>query len=141
MKAAGQGAQRPGMGQEIYAREEVYRQTVDHCAEILEPELGFDIRTLMHTESGAEDNAEILRQTANAQPALFVVEYALAKLFQSWGVTPAAMLGHSIGEVVAACLAGVFSLKDALKLVALRAKLMQQCEPGAMSAVFLARRN
>ncbi|MCZ6636693.1 MAG: SDR family NAD(P)-dependent oxidoreductase, partial [Alphaproteobacteria bacterium] len=133
----GQGAQRPGMGQEIYAREEVYRQTVDHCAEILEPELGFDIRTLIHTESGAEDSAEILRQTANAQPALFVVEYALAKLFQSWGVTPTAMLGHSIGEVVAACLAGVFSLKDALKLVALRAKLMQQCEPGAMSAVFL----
>ncbi len=135
----GQGAQRPGMGQDVYAREPVYRHAVDRCAELLDPELGFDIRTLIHIEPGRSegDGAAVLRQTANTQPALFVVEYALAKLFMSWGVKPEAMLGHSIGEIVAACIAGVFSLEDALKLVAARAKLMQECAPGAMAAVFL----
>lgn len=75
---------------------------------------------LIHIEPGRSegDGAAVLRQTANTQPALFVVEYALAKLFMSWGVKPEAMLGHSIGEIVAACIAGVFSLEDALKLVA-----------------------
>ena len=134
----GQGAQRPGMGQQVYAREPVYRETIDCCAALLEPELGFDIRTLIHPESGLDGGGEVLRQTANAQPALFVVGYALARQFMSWGVRPEVMLGHSIGEIVAACVADVFSLEDALTLVAARARLMQACEPGAMVAVFLA---
>ncbi len=131
----GQGAQQPGMGLDIYEQEPLYRDVVDRCAARLEPELGFDIRTVIHT--GPDDDADLLRQTANAQPALFVVGYALAQLFLSWGVKPVSMLGHSIGEIVAACVAGVFSLDDALSLVAARARLMQSCEPGAMAGVFL----
>ncbi len=135
----GQGAQRPGTGHGLYAAEAVYRETVDHCAAILEPELGLDIRTLLHPVSAEAEAAahDALRQTRQAQPALFTVAYALARLVMSWGVTPRAMLGHSIGEYVAACLSGTFSLPDALRLVALRGRLMQECEPGAMLAVFL----
>src|SRR4029079_7937360 len=107
------GAQRPGMGQDIYEREPLYRETVDRCALLLAAELDLDIRTLIHSQSGSE----ALRRTANAQPALFVVGYALARQFMSWGVRPTAMLGHSIGEIVAACIADVFSLEDALTLV------------------------
>jgi acyl transferase domain-containing protein/NADPH:quinone reductase-like Zn-dependent oxidoreductase len=135
----GQGAQRPGTGRGLYAAEAIYRETVDHCAAILEPELGLDIRGLLHPVSAEAEAAarDALRQTRNAQPALFTVAYALARLVMSWGVAPGAMLGHSIGEYVAACLSGTFSLADALRLVALRGRLMQQCEPGAMLAVFL----
>ncbi|CAG0974770.1 phthiocerol/phenolphthiocerol synthesis type-I polyketide synthase C [Burkholderiales bacterium] len=136
----GQGSQRRGAGRELYAAEPLFRGIVDECAESLAPALDVDIRALLgYGESrGADaDNGEFLRRTANAQPALFVVGYATARLFMSWGVTPAAMLGHSLGELVAACLAGVFSLADGLKLVAARARLMQDCEPGSMAAVFL----
>ena len=133
----GQGAQRPGMGRDVYDREPLYREIIDRCAALLEPQLGLDIRTLIHPQSGSSASAEILRRTANAQPALFVVGYALARQFISWGVNPEAMLGHSIGEIVAACVADVLSLEDALALVAARAKLMQACDPGAMAAVFM----
>lgn len=140
----GQGSQYPGMGQGVYAVEPLYRSIIDECAEELLSELGLDIRTLLHADitpamsSGYSDDAALLRNTANAQPALFVVEYAMARLFMSWGVKPAAMLGHSIGELVAACIAGVFSRAAALRIVAARARLMQACEPGAMAAVFMA---
>ena len=135
----GQGAQRPGMGQKIYKSEKLYRDIVDYCANKLEVLLGFDIRTLIHIDEDLEDDTLIqeLQQTSNTQPALFVVEYALARLFLSRGVKPCAMIGHSIGEIVAACLANVFSLDDALLLVASRARLMQMCESGGMLAVFL----
>ncbi|HEV3051014.1 MAG TPA: type I polyketide synthase, partial [Longimicrobium sp.] len=135
---SGQGAQHVGMGRGLYDTEPVYRAEIDRCAMLLRPHLGLDVRTLLHPgPDAAQDAAGALLQTAMAQPALFVVEYALARLWMSWGVRPGAMTGHSIGEYVAACLAGVFSLEDALALVAARGRLMQQAPPGAMAAVFL----
>ncbi len=133
----GQGAQRPGMGAELYAAEEVYRAAVDTCAALLEPALGLDIRALLRADPGP-DAARRLAQTALTQPALFVVEYALARQCEAWGLRPAVMLGHSVGELVAACLAGVFSLEAGLRLVAARARLMQACPAGSMASVFLA---
>ena len=131
----GQGAQYPHMGQELYEQEPTFRQQVDACAELLQPHLGRDIREVLYPQESSEAARQTLNQTALAQPALFVVEYALARLWMSWGITPAAMIGHSIGEYVAACLAGVFSLADALALVADRGRLMQHMPAGAMLAV------
>src|SRR5207247_2609349 len=107
----------------------------------LRPLLGLDLRTLLYPQTEKmEEAGEQLKQTAITQPALFVIEYALAKLWMSWNVKPEAMLGHSIGEYVAACLAGVFSLEDALKLVAARGRMMQQLPAGTMLAVRLPER-
>src|SRR5439155_13912723 len=112
---------------------------IDRCAELLQPHLGFDLREVLYPPAGSEGDAEErLRQTAVTQPALFAVEYALAKLWQHWGVAPRAMFGHSIGEYVAACLAGVFTLADVLMLVATRGRLVQEQPGGAMLAVRLA---
>jgi phthiocerol/phenolphthiocerol synthesis type-I polyketide synthase E len=123
----GQGTQYAGMGRELYEREPVYRAAIDECAGILAPRLdGIDLLSLPTAR---------IQETAFAQPALFAVEYALARLWVEWGVQPAAMLGHSLGEYVAACLAGVFSLEDALALVAARGRLMQSLPAGAMLAV------
>ncbi|MDL4775342.1 type I polyketide synthase [Actinomadura xylanilytica] len=136
----GQGAQYPDMGRGLYRAEEVFRREVDRCAEALTPFLdGADLRDLMYTGDDAAA-AERLGRTRFAQPALFVVEYAMAALFESWGIVPEAMLGHSIGEYTAACLAGVFSVEDALSLVAARGELMQSMPPGAMLAVPLPER-
>ncbi|MEM7354315.1 MAG: SDR family NAD(P)-dependent oxidoreductase, partial [Acidobacteriota bacterium] len=132
----GQGAQYPGMASELYEHEAVFRHELDRCAQTLQPELGLDLRQLLLPGEGAgEDAARQLRRTALAQPAIFAVEYALARLWSSWGIEPAAMVGHSIGEWVAACLAGVFELPDALRLVALRGRLMQDLPTGSMLAV------
>lgn len=134
---SGQGAQYAGMGAALYRAEPVFRDTVDECAEGLRQELGgADIRTTMFAV-GDEEADDRLRQTAWTQPALFTVEYALAGLWRSWGLEPAAMIGHSIGEYVAATVAGVFSLPDALRLVAARGRLMQGVPPGSMLAVQL----
>jgi acyl transferase domain-containing protein len=134
----GQGAQHVRMAAGVHASEPVFRQALDRCAEPLRAELGFDLRDLLYPLDGDEDAAAArLGQTAVTQPALFAVEYALAQLWMSWGVRPDAMLGHSVGEFVAACLAGVFSLDDALRLVAARGRLMQSLPAGAMLAVFL----
>ena len=134
----GQGAQHPGMGQALYEREAVFRQEVDRCCEELEPLLGLDLRTLLFAApEQRQQAAEMLERTQYTQPALFVVSYAMAKWWQSQGVNPDAMLGHSIGEYVAACLAGVFSREDALRVVAARGRLLQATEPGAMLAVAL----
>jgi phthiocerol/phenolphthiocerol synthesis type-I polyketide synthase E len=134
----GQGAQYVGMGREIYDHEPVFRDEVDRCAELLRPHLGLDLRDVLYPAEGAtEAAAERLRQTALAQPALFVVEYALAKLWMQWGVSPEGFVGHSIGEYVAACLAGVMSLADALRLVAARGALMQRMPAGTMLSVSL----
>ena len=132
----GQGSQQVGMGRELYAAEPVFRACVDECAEILTPLLGLDLRDTLYPQASDEDGAQLrLNQTGLAQPALFVFGYALARLWQSCGVLPAAMLGHSVGEFVAACLAGVFSLPDALSVLAGRARLMQSLPSGAMLAV------
>jgi acyl transferase domain-containing protein len=129
----GQGAQRVNMGRGLYESEEVYRQTVDHCAGVLQSLLGVDLRTLLYRDAGGKK----LQQTQWAQPALFVTEYALTEQLRAWGVEPEALLGHSIGEWVAATFAGVFKLDDALRLVALRGQLMQRMPVGAMLSVAL----
>ncbi|WP_242902248.1 type I polyketide synthase [Actinomadura terrae] len=126
----GQGAQYPGMGKGLHGAHPVFRAAVDRCADLLEPHLGLDIRDHLVAASPRP-----LDRTELAQPALFTVQYALAELLRSWGVRPAAMLGHSVGELTAACLAGVFALPDALALVAARGRLMGRMPAGAMLAV------
>ncbi|MFE1744006.1 SDR family NAD(P)-dependent oxidoreductase [Coleofasciculus sp. H7-2] len=134
----GQGAQYVDMGRELYQTEPIFSQQVDRCAYLLQPDIGMDLRSLLYPNPPhPEAVAEKLKQTCFAQPALFVIEYALAQLWMSWGISPQAMLGHSIGEYVAACLAGVMSVEDALALVAIRGRLMQQMPAGAMLAVSL----
>ncbi|HEX6289175.1 MAG TPA: SDR family NAD(P)-dependent oxidoreductase [Herpetosiphonaceae bacterium] len=133
---SGQGAQYVGMARDLYEAEPVFREQVDRCAALLKPRLGLDLRDVLYPSPERTALAEQrLGQTAVTQPALFVVEYALAQLWMSWGFQPQALLGHSIGEYVAATLAGVFSLEDALTLVAARARLMQQMPGGAMLTV------
>ena len=135
----GQGAQHPGMGAELYEVERTFREQIDLCSELLQPHLGCDLRSLLYpSQENAEEAGERLKQTVFTQPALFVVEYALARLWMSWGVRPRAMIGHSIGEYVCACIAGVLTLEDALTLVAARGRLMQSVPRGAMSSVTLA---
>ncbi|GAB1537494.1 hypothetical protein NUACC21_01380 [Scytonema sp. NUACC21] len=135
---SGQGGQYVNMGRELYSVEPTFRQHVDTCAEILQPHLGVDIRSVLYpTSQDTEKACFQLQQTVFAQPALFVVEYALAQLWMEWGVHPQATIGHSIGEYVAATIAGVFSLEDALAVVATRGKLMQQLPTGSMLAIGL----
>jgi acyl transferase domain-containing protein/acyl carrier protein/2-polyprenyl-3-methyl-5-hydroxy-6-metoxy-1,4-benzoquinol methylase len=132
----GQGSQYVNMTWELYQTEPTFHDAVDLCIELLKPHLGFDLKSILYPSAEqAQAAAEQLQQTAITQPALFVIEYALAKLWMSWGIRPVAAIGHSIGEYVAACLAGVFSLEDALSLVSARGKLMQKLPPGAMLAV------
>ena len=135
---SGQGAQYVDMGRGLYETETVFRETVDTCAKLLKPHLELDVREVLYPASGqSEAAAEKLTQTGLTQAALFTIEYAMARLWISWGIKPQAMIGHSIGEYVAACLAGVFSLEDALMLVAARGRLMQQMPAGSMLAVSL----
>jgi acyl transferase domain-containing protein/thioesterase domain-containing protein len=132
----GQGAQHAGMGRDLYLSEPVFRETVDACAEALLPAMSVDIRKILYPEAETtNEGAGRIHQTAFSQPALFVIEFALAKLLDSWGIQPCAMVGHSIGEYVAACLAGVFDLKSALSIVAARGRFMQEMPAGAMVAV------
>jgi amino acid adenylation domain-containing protein len=134
----GQGSQHPNMAREIYETEPIFRDNVNRCAEILKPSLGADLLTLLYPPEGVSDETKRrVTETVCAQPAIFTIEYALAQLWMSWGIRPRAMLGHSIGEFVAACLAGVFSLEDALSLVAARGRMMQQVPAGGMLSVRL----
>jgi len=130
---SGQGAQHLNMGWELYQQEPTFRETFDYCAQFLQSHLGYDLRSEVYPATATDR----LTQTEIAQPALFSVEYAIAQLGISWGIVPESAIGHSIGEYVAACLAGVFSLEDALTLVATRGQLMQSLPGGAMLAIFL----
>lgn len=129
----GQGSQYAGMGRALYASEPAFREAFDACADILRGELRYDLRDVVF---GAD--AEALLPTSVMQPAIFAVEYSLARMWMSFGLHPVAMAGHSVGEFVAATLAGVFSLADALRLVARRGRLMQAQPPGAMLSVRMA---
>ncbi len=132
----GQGAQYAGMGSELYSKEPLFKDVVDECLELVRPYVDEDFRQALSLLVGpSQPNVSAINQTAVAQPSLFIIEYALARLWMSWGVQPHAMIGHSIGEYVAACLAGVMSLPDALKLVATRGRLMQGLPQGSMLAV------
>ncbi|HEV3076882.1 MAG TPA: type I polyketide synthase [Thermoanaerobaculia bacterium] len=123
----GQGSQYPGMGQALYRTQPVFRQALEGCADRLQPRLGRSILPLLF---GEEDTTRPLDRTAFAQPALFALEYALAELWRSWGIEPAAVLGHGVGEVAAACVAGALDLDGALHLVAERGRLMERLAPG-----------
>ncbi|NAS32279.1 amino acid adenylation domain-containing protein [Flavobacteriaceae bacterium R38] len=131
----GQGAQYLQMGKALYEHEEVFKDAIDRCAEILLEEFHFDIRKIIYPEHNTPDAEMVLKDTQYTQPALFVVEYALAQLWLDWGIQPTVLCGHSIGEFVAAHLAGVFTLKDALLLVAIRGKLVSQLPGGSMLSV------
>ncbi|MCG8639313.1 MAG: acyltransferase domain-containing protein, partial [Desulfobacterales bacterium] len=129
----GQGAQYPGMGRELYRLQPVFREQMDQCNDILSQSGTISLNHLIYGQS----DPQLLDQTANTQPALFSLEYALAQLVLSWGIRPAFVMGHSVGEFVAACVAGVFSLSDALKLISARGRLIQALpREGKMVACF-----
>ncbi len=131
----GQGAQYVGMARQLYNTQPTFRATLDKCDQILRPHLSRPLLSMLFTEN--DSDTALIHETAYTQPALFSVEYALATLWQSWGIQPSMVMGHSVGEYVAACIAGVFSLEDGLKLIAERARLMQSLPAGgAMAAVF-----
>lgn len=133
---SGQGTQRPNMGRQIYRSEPCFREWIDTCAGLIGSRQGYDLRNLLYPRSGEEEAAATaLQETRLAQPALFVVEYALARWLMKCGINPTAMIGHSLGEYVAACLAGVMTLEDALRVVVERGRLMQEMPAGAMLAV------
>lgn len=133
----GQGAQYIEMGRELYETEPSFKANIDYCAEVIKPLLRLDIRNIIFGLNDKTTATEKLNQTFITQPALFIIEYSLAKLWMKWGIEPDNMIGHSIGEYTAACLAGVFSLEDALTIVVTRGKLMQAMPSGAMRAVRL----
>jgi amino acid adenylation domain-containing protein len=134
----GQGSQYLNMGRDLYQTETQFRSDIDACSEILTRHLGFDLRDVLYAGAFWPGiSTSDLQKTEIAQPALFVIEYALARLWMAWGVKPEAMIGHSIGELVAACLAGVLKLEDMLGVVATRARMMQQLPTGSMLSVRL----
>lgn len=132
----GQGSQSVGMGYELYSSEPIFRKALQQCDEILRSELDMPLLEVLYPQSkgkeleNQEPGESLLHQTAYTQPALFAIEYALYCLWQSWGIKPAAVMGHSVGEYVAAWASGVFSLEDGLKLIAARGRLMQQLPSG-----------
>ncbi len=135
---AGGGAQYPDMGRGLYDSEPVYRQAIDDCLHFLEDLIPYHLKELLYPDAAGFENAKTeLQRPSRSLPALFVTQYAQAKLWMSWGVTPTAMVGHSMGENTAACLSGVISLKDALGLVSLRGALFETVPEGGMLSVQL----
>ncbi len=135
----GQGAQYVDMGKQLYETQPTFRATLDRCDEILRRYLGQSLLLTLYPKSEISNRKSAIDETAFTQPALFALEYALAELWKSWGVRPTAVMGHSVGEYVAACVAGVFSLEDGLRLIAERGRLMQALpQNGDMVAVFAA---
>ncbi|MBE8994630.1 non-ribosomal peptide synthetase/type I polyketide synthase [Microcystis aeruginosa] len=135
---AGQGSQYVGMGRQLYETQPIFRQTLDRCAEILRPHLDKPLLEILYSADLEPEKASFyLEQTAYTQPTLFALEYSLAELWRSWGIEPAAVIGHSVGEYVAATVAGALSLEDGLTLIAKRGQLMQSLpKEGTMIAVF-----
>jgi len=130
---SGQGTQYVNMARDLYENEKVFRECVDYCEKVLEPHIGFKITETLYPPAGGEElAAEKLSQTSITQPALFTVEYSLARTFMSWGIKPQSMIGHSIGEYVAACISDVMSIDDALYLVSQRGRLIQSLPSGDM---------
>ena len=130
----GQGSQYVNMGLGLYQTEPFFRQKVDECIGIISPYFNYDIKSVLFF---GEQESKVINETQAAQLHLFIIEYSLAELLINWGIKPQAMIGHSIGEYVAACLSGVFTLKEALHLVVLRGKLMQSMPKGTMLGVTL----
>lgn len=129
----GQGAQYADMGRQLYQSQPIYRAVLDRCDELLRPYLEHSLLSVLFTK----ENGALINETAYTQPALFALEYALAQLWLSWGIKPSGVMGHSVGEYVAACVAGVFSLEDGLKLIAARGRLMQALPQNGTMAVIL----
>lgn len=127
----GQGSQLAGMGRELYEAEPVFRETADRCEAVFQAERGQSLLEVMFDQ----DAGSKIDDTAITQPALFTLEISLAMLWKSWGITPAVVLGHSVGEYAAACLAGVFSIEDGLRLIAKRGELMGRLPSGGAMAV------
>jgi amino acid adenylation domain-containing protein len=132
---SGLGSQYVNMGLGLYQGEEVFRREIDRCSDILEPLLGCDVIEILYPADNFEEAEQHLDNMIYSGPIKFMFDYSLAKLLISWGICPGAMIGHSFGEYVAACLSGVFSLEDALKLVVLRGQLLEKAPEGAMLSV------
>lgn len=127
----GQGSQYADMGRQLYETQPTFRHALEECDRLLQPYLEKSLLEVLYSDSS------LLDQTAYTQPALFAIEYALYQLWQSWGIKPDGVLGHSVGEYVSACVAGVYSLEDGIKLIAERGRLMQSLpQKGAMAAIF-----
>jgi acyl transferase domain-containing protein len=132
---SGQGSQYVNMGKELYQKEKTFRQEMDRCFDILYSISGYNIKEILYPPDVNSGETDLINRTEITQPIVFSLEYALARMLTTWGITPRAMMGYSLGEYTAACLSGVFSLEDALKLVTIRGQLMQKTPPGIMLSV------